>query len=422
MLRMCLSLKHFRDLVLLERARGENTSPRALFYTILTEERIMEELEMLDTYMEETDSRIVELLRRRMELSEKAAGIRRASGLPVPESELERTVLARAAEQAGDGLADCAQAVFRDIAAADRSRRNEASGITSSAYSDIKAALDSTPELFPPRATVACQGVEGAYSQIACDHLFKSPSIMYFDTFEHVFRAVEAGLCRFGVLPIENSAAGSVNAVYDLMLSHNFSIVRSARLKVSHCLLALPGAELSGIRQVYSHPQAINQCSAFLAGLKDVKVTAAENTAAAAKLVAESGRRDAAALCSRCCGENYGLKILRSGVQDSDGNYTRFICISRAPEIYPGADRLSMMMILPHRPGSLYGALSKFNALGLNVRKIESRPMPDRDFEFMFYFDVEASVYAPETEKLFRDLEASSERLRFLGAYSEILC
>ena len=268
----------------------------------------------------------------------------------------------------------------------------------------------------------SCQGVEGAYSQIACEGLFHLPSIMYFDSFEHVFRAVEAGMCRYGVLPIENSTAGSVNAIYDLMIRHNFSIVRSVRLRVSHCLLARPGADIGGVKEIFSHQQAIDQCSEFLASLGNVKVTAVENTAAAAKLVSESGRTDVAALASRSCAAHYGLEVLRADAQDSDSNYTRFICISKEPEIYPGADRISLMMILPHRPGSLYSVVSKFNSLGLNLLKLESRPLPGRDFEFMFYFDIGAPVTAPQTESLFRDLEAAGQELRYLGAYSEILC
>ena len=140
--------------------------------------------------------------------------------------------------------------------------------------------------------------------------------------------------------------------------------------------------------------------------LKDVKVTVVENTAMAARLVAQSERTDVAALSSRFCAEEYGLNLLEANVQDQDNNYTRFICISKNPEIYPGADRTSLMMTLPHKPGSLYNVLSKFYALGINLRKLESRPLPDREFEFMFYFDLECSVYAPEMERIFRTWRA----------------
>ena len=228
-------------------------------------------------------------------------------------------------------------------------------------------------------------------------------------------------MCQYGILPIENSTAGSVNAVYDLMIQHNFHIVRSARLKVSHNLLAKPGVKLEDIKEVFSHEQALNQSSGFLAKL-GVKVTVVENTAVASKMVADSDRTDVAALSSRLCAEQYGLNIVQANVQDQDSNYTRFICISKNPEIYPGADQTSLMMVLPHKPGALYHVLAKFNALNMNLKKLESRPLPGREFEFMFYFDVEASVYAPEMEILFRDLESDCEQLRYLGTYNEVIC
>ncbi len=375
-------------------------------------------IEELGVQLNDIDMEIVDMLRRRAEIT----GSMAAMGGGTPLAQRRRDTLALVADRAGEELSDCAESVFRAIMVAEASLANERAGLRSQTYADIKKAVESTPPLFPQRATVACQGVEGAYSQIVCEGLFKLPSIMYFGSFEHVFRAVEAGMCQYGVLPIENSTAGSVNAIYDLMIRHNFSIVRSARLRVSHCLVANRGAAPEDIKEIFSHEQAISQCSQFLSAMPGVKVTAVENTAAAAKLVSESGRRDAAAISSRSCAEHYGLDILRSDMQDSDSNYTRFICISKKPEIYPGADRISLMMILPHRPGSLYNVVSKFNSLGINMRKLESRPLPGREFEFMFYFDIESSVYAPETEKLFRDLEAASEMFRYLGAYSELVC
>ena len=206
------------------------------------------------------------------------------------------------------------------------------------------------------------------------------------------------------------------------MTRHNFYIVRAVRLKVTHNLLAKHGVKLEDVREVLSHSQALSQCTDFLAGLKNVKTTVVENTAVAARTVAESERTDIAALSSRFCAEEYGLNVLKANVQDQDNNYTRFICISKNLEVYPGADRTSLMMTLPHKPGSLYNVLSKFYALGINLRKLESRPLPDREFEFMFYFDLECSVYAPEMEKLFRDLECESEHLRYLGTYNEAVC
>ena len=393
-----------------------------------------EDLKELRVKIDSIDTQLVELFKQRMAVSRDIAAYKKEHSLPTLDAGRERALLAKVGEQAGEELAEYTESVFRSILAAGRSYQNQCSGVKSQVYETIRRALDTTPELFPQRAVVACQGIEGAYSvvacqgiegaysQIACDSIFKSPSILYFNTFEHVFKAVETGMCQYGILPIENSTAGSVNAIYDLMTRHNFSIVRSARLKVSHNLLAKHGTKLEDIREVFSHEQAISQCSGFLAGLKNVKVTVVENTAIAARMVAQSERTDVAALSSRFCGEEYGLNLLKTNVQDQDNNYTRFICISKNPEIYPGADRTSLMMILPHKPGSLYNVLSKFYALGINLRKLESRPLPDREFEFMFYFDLECSVYAPEMERLFRDLEEESEQFRYLGTYNEVIC
>ena len=379
-------------------------------------------LEELRGQIDEIDQQMVELFKARMEAASQVAEYKKEKGLPVLDAGRERALLGKIADQAGEELADYAQSMYRTILSASRSYQNGKIGLGSKVYNGIREAISATPNLFPQRPTVACQGVEGAYSQIACDRLFKSPTIMYFQTFDHVFKAVESGMCQYGILPIENSTAGSVKAVYDLMLSHNFSIVRSARLKICHNLLTKHGTRLEDIKEVFSHEQAINQCADYLAGLKGVKVTVVENTAMASKMVAESERTDVAALSSRFCAELYGLKILQENVQDQDNNYTRFICISKRPEIYPGADRTSLMMILPHKPGSLYNVLAKFYALNINLQKLESRPLPGREFEFMFYFNIEASVYAPEVERLFRDLEAESEQLRYLGTYNEVIC
>ena len=382
----------------------------------------MSELEQLRGDIDAIDRQIVDLMKRRMETVAQVAEYKKANNMPVLDTSRERALLSKVGQEAGEELADYVQSMYRTIMAASRSYENGKLGRGSKVYDGIKKAMEETPQLFPQRPTVACQGIEGAYSQIACDRLFKAPSIMYFQSFDHVFKAVESGMCQYGILPIENSTAGSVNAVYDLMIRHNFSIVRSARLKVSHNLLAKPGTKLEDIRDVYSHEQALHQCAGYLAGLKNVAVHVVENTAVAARMVAQSDRSDVAALSSRFCAEQYDLEIVQDNVQDQDNNYTRFICISKKPEIYPGADRTSLMMTLPHKPGTLYNVLAKFYALNINLQKLESRPLPNREFEFMFYFDVEASVYAPELENLFRDLEAESEQLRYLGTYHEVIC
>ncbi len=380
-----------------------------------------EEIESLRGQIDDIDRQMVELFKQRMDVSARVAEYKRARGLPVLAAGRERALLGKVADQAGEELGDYIQSVYRSILAASRSYQSDRLGRTSQVYATIRQALESTPDLFPQRPTAACQGIEGAYSQIACDRLFKAPKIQFYPSFGDVFQAVEDGSCQYGVLPIENSTAGSVNAVYDLMVRHNCWVVRSARLKVSHNLLARPGVRLEDVKEVVSHEQALHQCAGCLSRL-GVKITVAANTAMAAKLVADSERTDLAVLSSRFCAEHYGLHILQEDVQDQDNNYTRFLCISKKPEIYPGADRISLMMVLAHRPGSLYRVLETFNAMGVNILKLESRPLPSREFEFMFYFDVELSVYAPEVEKLFLALEGECERLRYLGTYNEVIC
>ena len=288
-------------------------------------------------------------------------------------------------------------------------------------YQTITSSIENTEKLFPQAPMVACQGVEGAYSQIACERMFKSPFIMYFKNFEGVFQAIDQGLCQYGILPIENSTAGSVKKVYDLMIHHNFSIVRTFRMKVDHNLIAKPGATLEGIKEIYSHEQAINQCCEFLGHLSGVKVIPVENTAVAAEMVSKADRLDVAAISSRTCEDLCGLKSLADSVQDKGNNRTRFICISKNLEIYPGSDKTSIMMILPHKPGALYKVLARMYVLGINVIKLESRPIPDRDFEFMFYFDLETSIYSEEFVQLMCELDDLCEEFKYLGSYTEVV-
>ncbi len=289
--------------------------------------------------------------------------------------------------------------------------------------SDLKTFIDqavaNSPKTFPDTAYVACQGVPGSFSQEAAERLFRHPDLMFFRNWEGVFTSIEKGLCEYGVLPIENSTAGSVNRIYDLMVDHRFYIVRSTRLKISHNLLVKPGTKLSDIREVVSHDHAIAQCEEFIRGLGDVVVSSCGNTAEAAKRVKESGRNDMAAISSAECADIYGLEILKEGIQDHDNNYTRFICISKTPQIYPGADRTSIMATVSHKPGSLYRILGKFEEKGYNLLKLESRPIPDTEFEFMFYFDFEASIYHSEFSNTVSELDRLCESMEYLGSYTE---
>ena len=379
------------------------------------------DLNELRTKIDAIDEGLVHLFTQRMEIAAEIADYKKRNGLPILMPAREREKLQSVAELAGSEMSEYTRVLYSMLFELSRSYQGKRTNEKSPLYQQITESIASTPKLFPKAPMVACQGVEGAFSQIACERIFRSPSIMYFKSFEGVFNAIEKGLCQYGILPIENTTAGSVKKVYDLMIHHNFSIVRTFRLKVDHNLLAKPGTNLQDIKEIYSHEQALNQVTEFLKAHPQIKVTPVENTAAAAQMVATSERKDLAAICSRSCAELYGLQCLASSIQDEGNNHTRFICISKNLEIYPGADKTSIMMILPHKPGSLYKVLARMYVLGINVVKLESRPLPDRDFEFMFYFDLDTSVYSEEFAQLMCELDGLCEEFKYLGSYSEVV-
>ncbi len=364
------------------------------------------------------DNELVELFEKRMRTAASIADYKKANGLAVSDKGREREVLNKVTARVSPEFSGYLRVLYQTIFDVSCSYQRSISFKNSKLVKKIEKITAETPKERIDRATVACQGVEGAYSQHACDKMFKYPNIMYFGGFEDVFKAVDKGLCRYGILPVENSSAGSVNQVYDLMSKYNFYITHSIKLCIEHKLLANSGASINGIKEIYSHEQALNQCSAFISQL-GVKTHVCKNTAEAAKLVAESGRTDIAAIGSKDCSELYSLKVLSGNVQNTQNNYTRFICISKAPEIYPGAKKTSIMLTIAHEPGSLYNIIARFAARGLNLTKLESRPISGSNFEFMFYFDIDASVYSDEFKSIIAELENDCESFSYLGSYTE---
>ena len=371
--------------------------------------------------LDEIDEEILHLFSERMDIAVEIASWKQENSLPVLDSRREKEKLQRIEEMSDPELSDYSFTLFSMLMELSRSRQNRILHRDSPETRAIETALRDTPQLFPEKAVVACQGVEGAYSGIACEKLFLRPSIFYFSSFDAVFTAVEKGLCRYGVIPVENSTAGTVNAVYDLMVKHDFRIVRSVRIKVDHNLLVRPGTKEEDIREIYSHGQALTQCASFLQRFPNAKIIPCENTAVAAKMVAESNDPGVAALSSRSCAKLYGLEILMGSVQDSDNNYTRFICISKNLEIYPGADHTSLMMVIRDEPGTLHHVLARFYVLGINMHKLESRPIPGRNWEYRFYFDLDTSVYSPKFIQLMGELGDICEEYEYLGSYSEVV-
>ncbi|MGN1168619.1 MAG: bifunctional chorismate mutase/prephenate dehydratase [Acutalibacteraceae bacterium] len=365
------------------------------------------------------DDEIAELFEKRMLLARDVAEYKRKNDMAVYDRRREREIINRVSGNVSEELSSYSKILYATMFQLSRSYQFKQLMPTSDFVLNMQKAIEQTPKIFPQTAKVACQGVEGAYSQSACDRLFNSAEIHYFKTWEDVCNSVEKGECKYGVLPLENSTAGTVNAVYDLLGKYKFYIVRSIKLKIYHSLLAKRGTKLEDVKEIVSHEQAIQQCSKFINSL-NVKVTVYDNTAAAAEYVAKSGRNDIAAIGSPDCADLYNLVGIKDDIMNTDNNYTRFICVSKNLEIYPGAHRTSVVFKVPHRPGALYDVLSKFRALDININKLESRPIPGRDFEFKFYFDMDVSVYRPELADLINELGNELESFDYLGSYTEI--
>lgn len=380
------------------------------------------DLEKVRQEIDNVDDKIAELYQQRMELVSKVVEAKKQTGKAVNDPEREKKILLRVTEKVDEDKQVYLKRVFETIFETSKAYQTMNAEYHSAVGENIRTALLKGEQKFPVKAKVACQGVLGAYSGIAADRLFELADITYFKNFDGVFQAVEKGFCKYGVLPIENSSAGSVNQVYDLMKKHKFYIVRSIRMPVSHNLIVNKDTKLSDIKEVLSHEQALVQCKGYLEKFIGVKITACANTAVAAKMLAESGRHDLAAISSRECADIYGLKLLETNVQDSNNNYTRFILIAKEMEFYADAKKISIMTTLPQNtPGSLNKLLSKFSNIGINLTKLESRPIVGSSFEFMFYFDFECDINDRGVQNLLSELDNSTEQFTFLGAYNEIV-
>lgn len=378
------------------------------------------DLQEIRSQIDALDTELMALFCKRMALVEQVAREKRAKGIHVEDHAREREVIARVCQLAGEPLEQYARAVYSVLFDVSRSYQRRLMDEEAPVVAKIQAAMQPADVQFPKKGIVACQGLEGSYSQMACERLFAMPEIVYFKNFESVFQAVESGLCDYGILPIDNSSNGSINAVYDLMRSHKFHILRGINLHIDHKLLAKKGVDLSAVKEVVSHEQALGQCSAFLNRNPEIKVTVCENTAIAAKIVAEADRSDIAAISSRNCAEIYGLDVIAERIRNSENNYTRFICIAKSLVIYPGADCISIMLSTAHTPGALCRVMAGIAALGVNISKLESRAIPGREANFLFYMDLDASVWNEDVLRLIGELSRRDDLFAFLGNYSVV--
>lgn len=378
------------------------------------------ELQDIRRNIDAIDDGLVKLFAQRMECARQVAEAKQRTGKPIRDHAREREIVNRLTAQAGDAYAPYVKALYSHIFDLSRSYQSALWARRSPLEQKIATALEETQgKRLPEHALVACQGTEGAYAQQACERLFPYPDILYMSSFDGVFSAVEKGMCRYGILPIENSTAGSVTQVYDLMEKHHFYIVGAQRLRIEHRLMRKNGDSKAPITEVVSHEQALRQCSDWLAAHPEIKSTVMANTAVAAEYVANSDRDDLAVIASKACADLYGLSEVDDDISNSRNNYTRFICISRKLEIYPGARKISLMLNLAHEPGALNAVVSRLAIAGVNLLKLESRPLPGREFEFRFFFDMAASAADPDIVRLMGELEAHCDKFTFLGCYDE---
>lgn len=362
------------------------------------------------------DEQLIPLLLRRMDISKQVAQYKVERGIPVLNEEREQQILDNVAEKCGE-QGDTIKTVFAATMDASRALQHKIIGGGNDLREKVNNA-ERVSKLASNGEPIACQGVDGAYSAKTSKALFPDSPIIYYKQFEDVFEAVNQNKARFGIIPVENSTAGSVHEAYDLIMKYRFYVVGAYDLKIDHCLCAKQDTNYEDIEDVYSHPQALSQCNAFLKSFDFTGINF-NNTAAAAKYVSESNKNNIAAICSEDAAKKYGLKVIKKNIQNISNNTTRFIVISKKLVIDDDANKISLIFNLAHRTGSLYRVLGRFSMAGLNLTKLESRPTANGEFSYFFYVDVLGSVKNESTLDLLCALSDELPEFKFLGNYYE---
>ncbi|EEG29163.1 chorismate mutase [[Clostridium] methylpentosum DSM 5476] len=372
------------------------------------------DLQQIRGQIDTIDGEILRLFEERMELVKGVAQYKRENNLPIFHKDREDQIIQRIGEQASEENEQGAKVLFSTLMNISKCLQQNTVRDYSSQTLSLLETVNSHPAP-PEHPVVACPGVIGSYTYLAGKKKFPNAEIRMFERFGDVFDAVQAGEVDCGVLPIENSNAGSVSEVYDLMRSHDFYINHSIRLKINHCLCARPGTRLEDVTEVYSYIQGLAQCSEFICAHNLIK-REYSNTAAAAEFVSQS-EKPFAAICSAESAQEYGLEILREGIQNIDENYTRFIVISKHLYPNPESDTVATSLTLANAVGSLYNLLTKFAVSGVNLTKIESKPIGNKNFDVIFYLDFTGNVLNESTIHLINDLSNELSGFKFLGNY-----
>lgn len=375
----------------------------------------MKDLDQIRNEIDSIDKQLIDLFKMRMDCAKAVGEYKKANNIPVLNQGRENEILDKVQEMGGE-YGTFARLLYSNIMELSRALQHTIMGSGKTLREDI---LNASSQMETTNIKVAYQGIKGANGHEAVLRLFPKSIPTCYKTFGDVFEAVDKGEVSYGVLPVENSNAGSVSTVYDLILKHRFYIVGALDLPIDYCLGGLKQSELSDIEKVWSHPQSLSQCSNYIAK-HNFESTPCSNTAIAARDVAREKRLNVAAICSYKAAEEYNLKILDNHLQDSKENTTRFIVISKKLYIPENADKISLCFGLPHVTGSLYSVLCRFNSLGLNLTKIESRPMLSDGFEYLFYLDFTGNVRSENVLNLLCALSEELPDFSFFGNYTEI--
>lgn len=365
------------------------------------------ELSEIRSKIDALDRHMQSLFEERMLLCQEVAKYKQAHHMQVFQAEREQQVLDRVEANAKKGLELASRTFFANMMS-----------ISSQLQQKMLVNAEDAPIFHQPHMKnamqVGCQGTTGANSETATRLFFPGRKVRFYSTFEQVFEAVESGELEYGVLPIYNSTSGTVTQTVDLMGKYSFFITAMNQVEVAHCLAALPGTKLENISMVYSHPQALSQCSDFL-DARHLPHHEFSNTATAAQMIAESHNTTIAAICSEDAAKLNQLEILASRISNVVPNFTQFICITKDMEVADDASIISIMMTLSNEPGSLSRILNKFFLYGLDMTKIESRPIQDGSFDVIFHIDFKGNLRDRSIAAFLNDLCKSCRDFKLLG-------
>ncbi len=377
----------------------------------------MEDLQTLRGQIDAIDAKLVDLFTQRMEVTQRVGEYKRVHGIKVLDQARESELLAQKTAMAQPELKTSVATLFETIMAISRRQQQRLATGTDFSLDALYTAI-SAARVPLDQPQVLYQGEEGAYAEEAATDFFgEKCSRRHVPLWEDIFLALRNGNADYGVIPIENSSTGSINQVYDLLSKYGSYVVGEQTVRISHCLMAPKGTGLEDIQTVYSHEQGLLQCEAYLKQHPAWTSLALLNTAAAAKFVAQEKDPSKAAIGSKRAAALYGLDILAEDINSNQENYTRFVVVSPIMELRKGRDKISALFTLNHKSGTLYRILTIFATAGLNMMKLESRPIPGRSWEYRFFVDFTGDITAPGMKEILLELSQASESFRLLGNY-----